>query len=55
MMQTLATTNNVPLVDPWGRFNQTWQTNFMFDTLHPNDYGYQDVEGAVFQILNKVQ
>lgn len=51
----LAATNNIPLVDMYARFGQTWNTNLMFNALHPNSYGYADWAGAIYQVLNAAQ
>jgi lysophospholipase L1-like esterase len=53
--RTLSATYNVPIVDIYGRFGGVWQTAFMFDALHPNNYGYWDIAGAVSTFLKKIE
>ncbi len=53
-IQNLANTLNVPLIDIYGRWGQTWQTNLMANSLHPNDYGYWDIAEAITSLLLQV-
>lgn len=60
-MYSLASTNNIPIVDLWAR----WQgasggytiynaLGYYYDTLHPLGLGYNDQAQAVFQFLSRV-
>jgi lysophospholipase L1-like esterase len=53
-IQSLANSLNVPLIDIYGRWGQTWQTNLMSNTFHPNNDGYWDIAEAVSSLLLQV-
>ena len=50
----LAQTDSLPVVDIYKRFGNTYNSNYMFDPYHPNQYGYQDWGAAVSQFLNSI-
>jgi lysophospholipase L1-like esterase len=52
---SLATTNNVPLVDIWKRFGGVWNSSWMNDFTHPNLAGYWDIASAIYRTLRQAQ
>lgn len=54
-METLAYSNNVPMIDVWTLFGGTWSgpntSGWMFDSLHPNGTGYGMIAGYVNEAL----
>lgn len=50
----LATTNGVPLIDWYARFGGVWNTSYMFDAFHPNEYGYWDAGAMITRFLNSI-
>lgn len=52
ILQSLALSNNAEYFSIYGRFGGVWMTNYFFDALHPNDYGYWDWAGAEKRFLD---
>jgi hypothetical protein len=50
-MQALAISTGCLFVDFFGRFNGAWNTKYMYDTEHPNDYGYWDWASMLANLL----
>jgi lysophospholipase L1-like esterase len=40
-MKSLAYSANVPFIDVWAMFGSRWKACAMFDSLHPNQVGYE--------------
>jgi lysophospholipase L1-like esterase len=40
-MKSLAYAIDIPFVDVWGLFGGTWNASAMYDSLHPNQIGYE--------------
>jgi hypothetical protein len=52
-MKSLAYAANVPFIDVWALFGSRWKASAMFDSLHPNEVGYELIaEYARTAILN---
>jgi len=52
-MKSLAYAANVPFIDVWGLFGETWKGSAMNDPLHPNRIGYELIAGyARTAVLN---
>ena len=52
-MKKLAYAANVPFIDVWTLFGSSWNGSAMFDSLHPNQTGYELIAGyAKAAILN---
>jgi lysophospholipase L1-like esterase len=50
----LAQSNNVGLVDFFGRLGGAWQSSIMYDEWHPINIGYWDWAQAIFNALSGV-
>ena len=52
-MKSVAYEANVPFIDVWTLFGRRWKASAMFDSLHPNQVGYELIAGyARTAILN---
>lgn len=52
-MKSLAYAANVPFIDVWAMFGSRWKASAMFDSLHPNQAGYELIAGyARTAVLN---
>jgi lysophospholipase L1-like esterase len=48
---SLALTNNIPLVDLWGRYGGQWPVNFAYNNLHPNQACFYDQRDMMYPYL----
>jgi lysophospholipase L1-like esterase len=51
VISSLAATNNIPVMDIYGRLGQTYNASFMHDNLHPNDEGYWDWAQGTLEMI----
>jgi len=52
----LAQSNSLPLINTYQRLGQgTWNTNWMYDALHPSSVGYWDMAGALYALISATQ
>lgn len=51
LLPALASANNVPFIDMFSRFNSSFTTSMMTNTLHPNPAGYADMARFVYSYL----
>jgi lysophospholipase L1-like esterase len=54
VLKNLAASTGCVFIDIYGRYSTIFQANYMFDNLHPNNYGYWDMAQSVFSVLSNV-